>query len=295
MISISKPVTDRIVLLLTENLKNPVLVDSIQSVAGGCISQCYKVQTNKDAFFLKINDSADHALLLEAEMKGLQLLSKAVTGITPAIIGSESLHNYSLLMLEWLEPGKPDALSWLRLAKELARLHLHTQSTFGLDHANFIGSLPQDNSPQHDWIDFFILRRLEPQLKRAIDDKKLPVEMNRSFEKLFARLEAFFPAEKPALLHGDLWSGNILTGSDAVFRLIDPAVYYGHREMDLAMTKLFGGFDTGYYDGYHEYFPLEAGWEDRIPVQQLYPLLVHINLFGGSYAAAVSRIINRVT
>ena len=295
MKSVTLPQTDRIVMLLTEYLKIPVLIDSVQPVTGGCISECYKINTTKGVFFLKINRSADHALLFETEVKGLQLLNNAVKGITPAVIGWESLNDYSQLILEWVEPGKPVAASWLRLAKELAMLHKHSNPSFGLDHANFIGSLRQDNSLHHDWIDFFILKRLEPQLKMAIDEKKLSLEMNRSFAKLFRRLINFFPAERPALLHGDLWSGNIILGNDAAFRFIDPAVYYGHREMDLAMTKLFGGFEHSFYDAYHEYFPLEPGIEDRFPVQQLYPLLVHVNLFGGSYAAAVSKIINRVT
>jgi protein-ribulosamine 3-kinase len=295
MKSVTLPQTDRVVMLLTEYLKIPVLIDSVQPVTGGCISECYKVNTTKGIFFLKLNRSADHAMLFETEVKGLQLLNNAVKGITPAVIGWESLNDYSQLILEWVEPGKPVAASWLRLAKELAMLHKHSNQSFGLDHANFIGSLPQNNSTQHSWIDFFILNRLEPQLKRAIDDKKLPAEMNRNFAKLFPRLDTFFPAERPALLHGDLWSGNILHGNDAVFRFIDPAMYYGHREMDLAMTKLFGGFDQIFYEAYHDYFPLEPGIEDRFPVQQLYPLLVHVNLFGGSYAAAVSKIINKIT
>ena len=295
MKSVTLPQTDRIVMLLTEYLKLPVLIDSVQPVTGGCISECYKVNTTKGIFFLKINRSADHAMLFETEVKGLQLVNNAVKGITPAVIGFETLYDYSQLILEWVEPGKPVTASWLRLAKDLALLHKHTNGTFGLDHANFIGSLLQDNSPQHDWIDFLILKRLEPQLKKAIDDKKLPAEMNRSFAKIFLRLDTFFPAERPALLHGDLWSGNIILRNDAAFRLIDPAVYYGHREMDLAMTQLFGGFDQIFYEAYHDYFPLEPGIEDRFPVQQLYPLLVHVNLFGGSYVTAVSKIINRVT
>ena len=295
MKSVTLPQTDRIVMLLTEYLKIPVLIDSVQPVTGGCISECYKVNTTKGIFFLKLNRSSDHAMLFETEVKGLQLLNNAVKGITPAVIGLETLHDYSQLILEWVEPGKPVAASWLRLAKELAMLHKHSNQSFGLDHANFIGSLRQENSPHHDWIDFFILKRLEPQLKMAIDEKKLPVEMNRSFAKLFRRLINFFPAERPALLHGDLWSGNVLPGNDSAFRFIDPAVYFGHREMDLAMTKLFGGFNQIFYEAYHDYFPLEPGIEDRFPVQQLYPLLVHVNLFGESYAAAISKIVNRVT
>ena len=127
----------------------------------------------------------------------------------------------------------------------------------------------------------------------AIDTRELPSSIHRSFEKLFAKLNEIFPAEKPSLLHGDLWSGNFMTGTDGSVKLIDPAVYFGFREMDLAMSKLFGGFDSSFYKFYHEEFPLENGLEKRVDICNLYPLLVHVNLFGGHYANEVDAIVSR--
>lgn len=259
-------------------------------LGGGCINECYKVHTSAGHFFMKVNNGKKFPEMFEAEEKGLRLLDDTFHGIVPGVIASVN-EDEMILVLEWMEEAAAAKNFWDDFAGKLASIHRSTSENYGLDHDNYMGSLPQSNKKMTDWVSFFILRRIEPQLKKAIDEKSLPKEIHRSFEKLFVRLPEIFPPEKPSLLHGDLWSGNYMRGADGLVRLIDPAVYYGHREMDLSMTKLFGGFDRKFYDFYHQYFPLEPGFEGRVPVCNLYPLLIHVNLFGGHYGVQVLEIV----
>jgi fructosamine-3-kinase len=142
-------------------------------------------------------------------------------------------------------------------------------------------------------LDFFIEERLEKQLKLALSSGKMINSDADLFQRLYSRLD-IIPIEAPSLLHGDLWSGNFMTNADGMPCLIDPAVYFGHREMDLAMTKLFGGFDDEFYEAYNESFPLAAGFEERIDIHNLYPLMVHVNLFGGGYVQQVRGILKKI-
>jgi len=206
--------------------------------------------------------------------------------------------NTQYLVLEYITPlalGRESGseIFWHTFGAQLARMHKHSSKTFGLDHNNYIGSLPQSNNHHSAWSDFFILGRLEPQIKLALDAKRIGSEMVKLFNRLFQRIENIFPPEPPALLHGDLWSGNYMRGKAGEPVLIDPAVYFGHREMDLAMTKLFGGFENEFYQSYQEEFPMEKDWQQRADICNLYPLLVHVNLFGGSYASQISIILSR--
>jgi len=175
-----------------------------------------------------------------------------------------------------------------RLGRGLAALHRHGAPAFGLDHDNYIGRLPQKNTFDVAWSEFYRVRRLGPQLKAAADAGLAPARVRRDFERLFAQLENLCgPPEPPARLHGDLWGGNLMTDDLGEPCLIDPAVYGGHREIDLAMMKLFGGFGPGVFAAYKEAFPLAEGYRQRVPLYQLYPLMVHVNLFGGGYLAQV--------
>ncbi|MCZ7682741.1 MAG: fructosamine kinase family protein [Sandaracinaceae bacterium] len=153
---------------------------------------------------------------------------------------------------------------------------------------------PQDNGREEDWPTFYARRRLEPQLRMAADRGRTSPEMRRGFSRLFARMrELVGPSEPPARLHGDLWGGNCHVDEHGAPVLIDPAVYGGHREMDLAMMQLFGGFSERVFAAYDEAYPLAEGWRERVPLYQLYPLMVHVNLFGGGYAASVERVLSR--
>jgi fructosamine-3-kinase len=176
----------------------------------------------------------------------------------------------------------------------LAKLHEVKSDQYGLDHDNYIGSLAQSNTKHPDWKSFFITERIQPQLKLAMEKGLIDMEMIKQFESFFDHFDDLIPEEPPALLHGDLWNGNYLVSNSGKAALIDPAVYFGHREMDLAMTKLFGGFDAEFYQAYNEKFPLKKGWEKRIPIHNLYPLLVHVNLFGSGYVSQIKLILNNL-
>jgi fructosamine-3-kinase len=176
----------------------------------------------------------------------------------------------------------------VQLGQRLAHLHRAGATRFGLDEANFIADLPQDNTPAENWPAFYVARRLQPQLRAAIDSGHALARWSRDFDRLFARMpELTGPPEPPARLHGDLWGGNVLADEQGAPCLIDPAVYGGHREIDLAMLRLFGGAGPRCFAAYDETWPLAPGHEDRVRLYQLYPLLVHVNLFGGSYVQSV--------
>ena len=177
--------------------------------------------------------------------------------------------------------------------KQLSLLHHRHSAYFGLDHDNYMGALPQSNSKAADWSAFFYLRRIQPQVKLAFDKQLLTAEQTRLFEKLPSILPGLFPDAKPCLLHGDLWSGNFLCDKEQNAVLIDPAVYYGHPAIDLAMTTLFGGFDKAFYDSYNYYDPLPVNHAEQWDCCNLYPLLVHLNLFGRSYLSDILSIVGR--
>ena len=279
--------------LLTVERHTPVKIESAIPSGGGCINDCFTLKTSSGKFFLKKNEAKRFPKMFETEAKGLELLNETVPGIAPKVISHAEFNDEQLLILENIEKGSVQKEFWNDFAKKLAFLHRKSSNHFGLDHDNYIGSLPQSNKKHNDWNSFFILERIEPQLKLAIDARELPSTIHRNFEKLFSKLEEIFPAEKPSLLHGDLWSGNYMIGNDGWVKLIDPAVYFGFRETDLAMSKLFSGFDSSLYKFYHEFFPLENGFEKRVDICNLYPLLVHVNLFGGHYAQEVMSIVRR--
>ncbi len=195
--------------------------------------------------------------------------------------------------MDYLEQGSAGSNSHQLFGKRLAAQHRVTASQHGLDHDNYIGRLPQSNKKHKDWIDFFVQERLEPQLKMAIDDGTLSSSTHQHFQRLYKQLPSLLPDEPASLLHGDLWSGNyffIAGGDPAIY---DPAVYYGNREIELAMTHLFGGFSSTFYDAYNQNFAIEPDFASRKDIYNLYPLLVHTNLFGSSYARRVQSIVKR--
>ena len=164
-----------------------------------------------------------------------------------------------------------------------------------MDHSNYIGRLPQRNAFEETWVDFFIEHRLEVQLGLAIYNGHVDSFYADRFRSIYAVLPDEFPDERPCLLHGDLWSGNVMIGPKGEPVILDPAVFYGHREAELAFTRMFGGFDPYFYSAYNEATPLEVGFESRIDLYNLYPLLVHVNLFGTSYLSGVERTLKRFT
>lgn len=279
--------------ILSEKFGKPVSVQSINSVGGGSINETVKLKTDQGIFFAKWNDAKRFPEMLDSESKGLLLLKTVNEIKVPEVITQKTIGNTQYLILECIESSVMTKNFWNDFGKSLAKLHRRTSEKHGLDHDNYIGSLPQSNRQHVSWIEFFILERLEPQIKLARDTRRINNSTIQQFNKLFSKLQNIFPAEKPSLLHGDLWSGNFMVGGKGEPVLIDPAVYYGHREMDLGMTKLFGGFASGFYQSYNEEFPLEKEWRKRTNICNLYPLMVHVNLFGGGYAGQVENILRR--
>jgi protein-ribulosamine 3-kinase len=269
----------------------PVFIQKVQALAGGSIAQAVKIETNIGSFFLKYSPTAQPDQY-EAEAKGLDLLTLAQAFRIPQIMTWSDDPDAPFLLLEFLEKGPLDPRAWFESGTALARQHHITQNQFGLDHDNYIGALAQSNQRHNRWPDFFVEERILPQLQLARDSQRLNMSQVKKTETFCARVENLFPEEQSALLHGDLWSGNFFVSKrgPAVF---DPAVYFGHREMDLAMTKLFGGFSPDFYVGYAETFPLEKKWEERVDYYNTYPLLVHINLFEGSYVRDLMKIVER--
>ncbi|WOK08161.1 fructosamine kinase family protein [Imperialibacter roseus] len=261
-------------------------------VAGGCINNTVKLSCKAGVFFLKWNESAP-AGMFQVEARGLKLLQSTGAVRVPEIINTGSAEGKSYLLLEFLAPGRKATSYAETLGRELAALHQNSSPFFGLDHDNYIGQLLQKNETRPSWVDFFIECRLKPQVGLAAYNGLIANDTVLRFEAFYDKLPALFPEEPPSLLHGDLWSGNVHTGPDGHAWLIDPAVYFGHREMDLAFTQLFGGFEPSFYSAYHESFPLQPGWEERTDLCNLYPLMVHVNLFGTSYLAAVERTLSR--
>jgi protein-ribulosamine 3-kinase len=260
---------------------------------GGCINHGGKIETTNGTYFLKWNDLQKFPEMFSAEARGLSLLANSGTLHTPEVISAGATSNYQYLILEFIESRARDQSFWSHFGIGLANLHSHSDEFFGLDHDNYIGSLRQCNCSYKNWIDFFVEQRLQPQLLMCEAAGYPDNGHMRQFEALCKKLPDLLAMEKPALVHGDLWSGNVIPDEFGLPCLIDPAVYYGNREVDLAMTTLFGGFDSSFLKSYQEVFPLQPGYQRRFQLYNLYPLLVHANLFGGSYWLQVVSILNQ--
>ena len=266
-------------------------VDRWQPVSGGDINQAHQAHLDDGrTVFVKSNDQAP-AGMFAAEARGLAWLADAKALRVPAVLAQGP----DFLVLEHIARGPRAADHDEALGRGLAALHRAGASSFGLDHDNFIGRLPQANRPLPSWAEFYRARRLEPQLRLAVDSGRATPTLRNGFSRLFARMEdAVGPSEPPARLHGDLWGGNAIVDETGQPCLIDPAVYGGHREVDLAMMRLFGGFSARVFAAYDEAHPLAPESDARIPLYQLYFLMVHVNLFDGSYVASAENALEQV-
>lgn len=273
---------------------NGITAIHFNAVGGGSINDTYQAVTNAgNRFFIKINKEEKFPGLFASEKQGLALL--AATGIirVPAIMGTGKVAGYQVLILEWIEQGLKTAHFWEQFGEKLAALHQVSQEQFGLLSNNYMGSLVQYNEPMGNWCDFFIHRRLEPQIKLALDKHLLNKQEVKQFERLYRQLPTIFEAGTPSLVHGDLWSGNFLCDEQEQPVLIDPAVYYGHNGVDLGMTTLFGEFDKVFYDSYLFQRPPAPNYREQWAICNIYPLLIHLNLFGKGYLTGILRTIER--
>lgn len=272
---------------------NDATPTNFRSIGGGSINSAATFDIGGKTYFMKWNNKDSYPNMFEREARGLDILRAPAVIDVPVVVHQGEFENYTFLILDHISTDTAREDFWTDYAQALGKLHKNTDKLFGLDHDNYMGSLPQKNTPMSEWSEFFITNRLEPQLKLAYDGNSLGRSDNMAFEKLYTRLESLFPKEMPALIHGDLWSGNFMVNSIGEACIFDPATYYGHREVDIAMSRLFGGFSAIFYDAYNEFYPMEKGWESRVDVFNLYPLLIHVNLFGGGYVSSVRQIIRK--
>jgi len=264
-------------------------------VAGGDINHCVRWETDAGAVFVKIA-AASGLEMLEAEAAGLRELAAAAAVRVPQVLAVGAVGAQAVIVLEWIAFGRAAARSETLLGERLAALHRSSAARFGWYRDNTIGSTPQINDWAEDWVSFFVERRLAYQL-RAAARAGLGRQTIERGQRLCEQCAAFFSNYRPtpSLLHGDLWGGNwaVAAGSGEPV-LFDPAVYYGDREADLAMTHLFGGFGSAFYAAYQAAWPLDAGAGIRRTLYNLYHVLNHWNLFGGGYGAQAGSMIERL-
>ncbi|AWW31348.1 ketosamine-3-kinase [Echinicola strongylocentroti] len=277
---------------LIDAIHEPTQLKSVRLISAGTMNQSVLLDTDKGALFLKSNhlNSPD---MFQQELKGLTLLHKHAPLQIPKTIGAGRIASQNYLLIEWIHGGYPNSDYWNNLGHGLAELHMATSPKYGLSEDNYIAILPQRNAMNENWADFFASERLEPMIGKAYYDGLISKDFYKKFQMIYDKLDGLIPNEKPALLHGDLWSGNVIVNPKGDPCLIDPAVYYGHREMDLAFSKLFGGFRSEFYEAYNEIFPLEPDFKTRVDIHNLYPLLVHLNLFGLSYLPGIKKVIKK--
>ena len=262
----------------------------IVKLTGGDINEVYQAFLPEKSVVIKINNSQSLPQLFEKEKQGLELLSKS-TFIVPKPIKTGSIDDTPFLIMDYIEQGSE--LNWAVFGEKLAQLHQIQEKYFGLDHNNYIGSLEQINQECGAWSEFYTNHRLLALTAKARDQGLFEKKHCIWVEKLCHRLDELIPACSPSLIHGDLWSGNLLIHSSGHPVLIDPAVYYGHPEMDWAMLSLFGSYPEEAMDYYQNLYPLEKGLNLRIDIHQLYPLLVHLMLFGKGYLSGIESTLKK--
>lgn len=258
---------------------------TVRPVSGSSSDAYFLMTQSQKTLFAKVKPAAKDAF--EKEAFGIRALRQTREIRLPSVIAVDT----SFLLLEWIDTASPGPGFWSAFGKSLARLHQNKSEFFGFEHNNYLGKAPQKNTPEmevenagENWADFYIRYRLDFQIAWAAGQGYDLMDMYENFKpKIVAALSKSL--EIPSLLHGDLWKGNYLCDKNNQPILIDPACSYGHRELDIAMTHLFGGFPKEFYDAYNYEYPLQSGWQSRLPIYKLYHVLNHLNLFGGGYLA----------
>lgn len=271
--------------------REEVRIHSSSNIAGSAISQASLLNTSKGPFFMKLNAALFGHDFFEKEARGLATLANAGAMKVARPLFDGKFHQQIFVVMEYLEQGQPSADFWEDFGRSMASLHGNSAETFGLEYDNYIGKIHQSNTKHETWRSFYAEERILKLVHKAHKNKQLEIQHVEEAELLCKKLGDLIPEEKPSLLHGDLWKGNFMTFRNGKVAIFDPAIYYGHREMDIAMTRLFGGFDDRFYSAYEEAFPLQPGYPERESLMQLYPLLAHLLLFGGSYRDDVTAIL----
>jgi len=278
----------------SDELDLPVSPLRFHTIGGGSINNTYQLVVKSESkYFLKVNSASKYPKLFQQEKKGLEFLNNQKILRIPSVIVCDEIDNYQILVLEWVEEGLRTERTWKKFGEQLAALHHVTNPRFGFEEDNYMGALPQQNDRYDTWVEFFVHCRLQPQIEIAKRNNLLHIKELNVFENLYWRLVNIFNDEPPALVHGDLWSGNFMCDHNSDPVLIDPAVYFGHRSMDLAMTTLFGGFDRSFYESYKHHFPMPDNYSEQWEICNLYPLLIHLNLFGPGYLQSIRQTLRK--
>jgi protein-ribulosamine 3-kinase len=284
---------DPIAAALTQAIGVNVIEGSAEPVGGGSIHQALRYRTKHGSVFVKVGPSAT-AAMFEVEAVGLKKLASAEAIRVPTVLAVGEYTGRSFLCLEWLDLISPSQAAEAKLGSQLAALHRSQARAHGSHADNFIGRTPQSNRSSSTWAEFFREQRLLPQLELARHNGADSRTLDRGMQ-LIESLDAFFSDYRPipSLLHGDLWGGNWAATRDGEPAVFDPAVYFGDRETDIAMTRLFGGFGPSFYAAYEAAWPLDEGASQREVLYNLYHVLNHFNLFGGTYLAQARAMIER--
>jgi protein-ribulosamine 3-kinase len=278
--------------IITESLGANAILKDFHFLYCGNFNLAARVSTNLGRFFIKWNQG-DHTGMFESEAKCVELLAATNTIQLPKVYGYGKRPEGAYLMIDFVDEAAAKENYWEDLGQKLAQMHAVSYTAFGLHFNNYLGAIPQNNEYLNNGINFYIQKRLAPQVALALKNNKLDSKTARALEALYPQLHQILPKEAPALLHGDLWSGNLMVDSQGSAILVDPSAYYGLREAEIAFSTLFGGFDAVFYEAYHEANPLQNGFKKRIDIYNLYPLLVHLNLFGGGYQQSIQKILQR--
>jgi fructosamine-3-kinase len=273
---------------------DPVQIRASRLVGGGSINRTEIIDTTAGTFVLKSNHHARPGMF-QAEADGLAVLCSSGTSLViPRVIAVDDAAP-AFLVLEYLEAGDRVGDFDEQIGRGLAELHRSTNHRFGFWGDNYCGATTQPNAWNGRWVDFYAASRLGHQARLASDAGRLAVGERAAIDRFITHLGDWIdePANGPSLIHGDLWSGNLHRDSSGRPAIIDPAVYFAHREAELGMMTLFGGFSQRVFDAYHETLPLEPGWRDRNAIYRLYHVMNHLNLFGGGYHADVMAIVRR--
>ena len=277
---------------ITQATGTEFAIADTRSVSGGCINQGYKINNEHTEYFVKLND-ASQVEMFAAEALGLKQMHATGTITVPQPICWGTAENSSYIVLQWLDLGRGNNSSWTEMGRQLAAMHREgKKDRFGWSCNNTIGSTPQLNTWMDNWADFFAEQRIGYQLKLAQRRGGNFSNLNKVVDAVRNKLADRQP--QASLLHGDLWSGNAAITTDGAPVILDPATYYGDREADLAMTELFGGFPSAFYNGYNQAWQLDSGYRQRKNIYNLYHVLNHFNLFGGGYANQARRTIDSI-
>ena len=279
-----------------ERLAGPgVRVTGRSSVSGGCIANGARLDLSDGThLFVKQSTTLPQAMF-SAEARGLAALRCEGGPRVPQPLAVGAAGREPFILMEWIDAGRPGPGFHERFGRMLARMHRSlTGDRFGFESDNYIGSTEQPNTWSDSWCEFFASHRIGFQARLARDRGKIDSHLSRSIDSIINRMDSLLvEPDHPALLHGDLWGGNYLCDGSDMPVLIDPAVYYGHPEADLAMTELFGGFTPAFYGAYRDESPLQSGYAGRRDLYNLYHMLNHLNIFGGSYLGSVRSIVSR--